>query len=59
VKPRSTIGFSRFLLIKFDEAPWVEKFWMTKPTLFDIVEKLQPMPKKQDTKYRKIIPIEI
>jgi hypothetical protein len=47
MKPKSTIGVLRFLSIEFDEDHWVKNFWMTKPTLFDIVEKLQPMQKKK------------
>ncbi len=48
-----------FLITKFDDKRWVENFHMTKATLFHIVANLKPIIGKQDTNYRKIIPIEI
>lgn len=41
VKPRSTTWFSIFLLIEYDNDCWLEKFHMTKETLFDIANQLR------------------
>jgi len=39
IKSRSIIWFFQFFMIEYDEK-WVEKFWMNKSTLFQIVEKV-------------------
>ncbi len=59
VKPSITTWFYQISLVKYDEDWWVKYFHMTKETLFNIVEKLHPIIHKQDTKYKKIIPIQI
>jgi hypothetical protein len=59
VKPKSITWNSRFLLTEFDDNEWVENFHMNKPTLFNIIECLRPIFQKQNTKYHKVIFVEI
>ncbi len=50
IKPRSTTWFSIFLLIEYDNDWWLQKFHMTKRTLFDIAIQLRLLIQKHDTK---------
>jgi hypothetical protein len=59
VKPRSTTWFSIFLLIEYDNDCWLQKFHMTKGTLFDIANQLRLLIQKHDMKYKFHIPMEL
>lgn len=59
VKPRSTIWFSQFLLHEYDRGRWLQHFRMPKETVLNLCRRLAPRIKKQDTRYRYAIPVEI
>jgi hypothetical protein len=59
VQPRSTTWFSIFLLIEYDNDCWLQKFHMTKGTLFDIANQLRLLIQKNDMKYKFDIPMEL
>jgi hypothetical protein len=59
VKPRSTTWFSIFLLIEYDNDWWLQKFHMTRGTLFDIAIQLRLLIQKHDTKYKFDILMEV
>ncbi len=58
VKPISTWLFL-LLFIKYNDDRQVEIFQMTKSILFHIIDRLQMMLVKQDTRYQESIPVEI
>jgi len=57
VKPRSTTWFSRFLLQEYDDGRWVENFRMSKDGVRSLASILSPHLYKQDTNYRRAIPV--
>ena len=59
VKPRSTAWFSIFLCTEYDDFRWIQNFRMTKKAMFQLAANLQPFIRKQDTKYRRAIPIRV
>ena len=52
VKPQSTVWFLCFLLQQYNEDHWLKIFCMSKPALFSLAKLLEPIVKKQDTKYQ-------
>ena len=59
VKPRSTTWFSIFLCTEYDDFRWIQNFRITKKAMFQLAANLQPFIRKQDTKYRRAIPIRV
>jgi hypothetical protein len=44
---------------KYDDEKWVENVWMSKATLFGIVERMRPLILKQNIKYHDVILVDI
>jgi hypothetical protein len=59
VKPRSLAWFSQFLLHEYDDARWVQCFRMSKSVVFRLASLLRPQCERQNTKYRKAIPVPV
>jgi hypothetical protein len=59
VKPRNLAWFSQFLLFEYDDARWIQCFRMSKTAVFRLAALLRPQCEKQNTKYRKAIPIAV
>jgi hypothetical protein len=59
VKPRSITWFLIFLLTEYDDGWWIQNFYMSKETLFDIANKLKSMIVKKDIRYHVIILVKL
>jgi hypothetical protein len=59
VLPRSTAWFSQFLLHEYDDRRWVMNFRFTKAVIFRMEALLAPYCEKQDTKFRKAVPMRV
>ena len=54
---RSTAWFSQFLLHEYSDERWVSNFHFTKVAMFRLAEVLAPYCERQDTRYRKAVPV--
>jgi hypothetical protein len=59
VRPRPTAWFSQFLLHEYDDDRWVANFRFTKASVFHISAVVSPHYERQDTTYRKAVPIRV
>jgi hypothetical protein len=59
VRPRSTAWFSQFLLHEYDDDRWVANFRFTKDAMFRMASVLAPHCERQDTKFRRVVPIRV
>jgi hypothetical protein len=59
VKLCSTVWFGEFLMNVFDDGRWIQNFHMDKGTIAGICDRLRPHVRKQDTTYRKAVPVEV
>jgi hypothetical protein len=59
VLPRSTAWFSQFLLHEYSDDRWVSNFRFTKAAVFHLATLLAPYCERQDTHYRKAIPMKV
>jgi hypothetical protein len=59
VLPRSTAWFSQFLLHEYSDDKWVANFRFTKAAIFSMSTLLAPHYERQDTKYRKVVPVRV
>ncbi len=57
--PKAQFDFSRFLLTQFKKDKSIKNFYMNKDTLFRFVDHLKYVLQKQNTKYCKVVLIEI
>ncbi len=57
--PKAQFDFSRFFLTQFKKDKTIKNFYMNKDTLFRCVDHLKYVLQKQNTKYRKVVFIEI
>lgn len=57
VLPRSTTWFSRFVMYEFDDERWIKNFRMPKGVVLCFVAVLSPHVQKQDTRYRRVVPV--
>ncbi|CAM6103017.1 unnamed protein product [Calypogeia fissa] len=57
VKPRSTAWFYEFLMGYYGDDRWIENMHMTRSTFGELCEILGPSIIKQDTNYRRAIPV--
>jgi hypothetical protein len=57
--PKAQFDFSRFLLTQFKKDKSIKKIYMNKDTLFRFVDHLKYVLQKQNTKYCKVVFIEI
>jgi hypothetical protein len=59
VRPRSTTWFSQFLLHEYEDDRWVANFRFTKAAMFRMAAVLAPLCERQDTKYRRAVPMRV
>ena len=59
VLPRSTVWYSNFLLHEYDDDRWVANFRFTKAAIFRMAAVLAPHCQRQDTKYRRVVPMRV
>jgi hypothetical protein len=59
VLPRLTAWFSQFLFYKYNNDRWVSNFRFTKAVVFRMAAVLAPYCKRQDTSYRKAVPVRV